>query len=139
MAEQKFNFNGPNAVADLKKGFDKIDPKWFFTRPEGRINRKVYIFYYFLPALGANIVLAILSLVLSQTIPLLAPIVNIASLVIALAGIMPAVKRLHDFNKPGPLYILALIPIANLVLVIMLLAAKGTAGQNQYGEDPLKA
>jgi uncharacterized membrane protein YhaH (DUF805 family) len=116
---------------------ESLDFKSFFTSNTGRINRKPYLFYYFLPAIAAAIILNILGVIILSLIPVLSPIFSLLSLAIALAGIMPGVKRLHDMNYSGLLYLLILVPIANLVLIILLCAKQGSVGPNQFGEDPL--
>ena len=50
----------------------------------------------------------------------------------------PIVKRLHDLNKSGWLWLLALIPLVNLFFGIYLLFGKGTEGANDYGDPPEK-
>ena len=43
-------------------------------------------------------------------------------------------KRIQDFNKPGPLVLLSLIPFIGIVLVpIVLLIVPPTKGPNRYG------
>ena len=49
------------------------------------------------------------------------------------------VKRLHDLGKPGWQYFLMYVPLYNIYLGIVLLFVKGTAGPNEYGEDPAPA
>jgi uncharacterized membrane protein YhaH (DUF805 family) len=51
--------------------------------------------------------------------------------------IMQAVRRLHDMEMSGSMYLLCLVPLANIYLAIILLFKKGTEGANQYGEDPV--
>ena len=46
-------------------------------------------------------------------------------------------KRLHDLDRPGTDCWLFLIPIYGIYLGLLLLLAKGTEGDNQYGPDPL--
>ena len=50
----------------------------------------------------------------------------------------PIVKRLHDLNKSGWLWLLGLIPLVNLIFGIYLLFGKGTADSNDYGNPPTK-
>lgn len=47
------------------------------------------------------------------------------------------VRRLHDLDRPGTHWWLALVPIYNLYLGILLTFKKGTTGANRYGPDPL--
>jgi uncharacterized membrane protein YhaH (DUF805 family) len=63
----------------------------------------------------------------------------VISLVI-LASIIPAisvtVRRLHDVDKSGWFFLLALVPIVNFY-VLYLTIIKGTDGPNRFGSDPL--
>lgn len=44
-----------------------------------------------------------------------------------------AIRRLHDRNHSGWLSLLVLVPVANLILILYLIFAKGDAGPNNYG------
>ena len=48
------------------------------------------------------------------------------------------VRRLHDVNKSGWFYWIALIPIIGAIWLIVLLVKEGTNGENAYGKDPKK-
>jgi hypothetical protein len=43
------------------------------------------------------------------------------------------IQRLHDLNKTGWMWLLALVPFANIYLLIILIFFKGTPGRNNYG------
>jgi len=47
-----------------------------------------------------------------------------------------AVRRLHDTNKSGWYYLVALIPIVGAIWLLVLFATEGDTGPNQYGPDP---
>lgn len=51
-------------------------------------------------------------------------------------GLMFATQRLHDLNQTGWLSVLMFIPLANVVLGLYLLFARGTEGENNYGPPP---
>lgn len=79
-------------------------------------------------ALGMVSVLFLLGFILVNVIPMLAL----------------CVRRLHDINQSGWLYLLfiifSLIPLINLISAIVWLViacTPGTRGRNNYGEDPL--
>jgi uncharacterized membrane protein YhaH (DUF805 family) len=55
------------------------------------------------------------------------------------ANLFLVVRRLHDLGKPGSHCWLLLVPFYNVYLQLVLLFAKGVAGQNQYGPDPVIA
>jgi uncharacterized membrane protein YhaH (DUF805 family) len=61
-------------------------------------------------------------------------------LIVALATFLPGlaagVRRLHDVNKSGWFYFIALIPLIGAIWLLVLFCTEGTRGPNQYGEDP---
>lgn len=54
-----------------------------------------------------------------------------------LPSISVTVRRLHDTNRSGWWYWLALIPLIGIIVLIVWWATEGTRGQNKYGDDPL--
>jgi len=44
-------------------------------------------------------------------------------------------RRLHDTNRSGWWFLLAFVPLLNLVLLVFMFL-DGTAGDNDYGRDP---
>ncbi len=64
------------------------------------------------------------------------PLVGIG-LAAAWAALAITVKRLHDLDRPGWHALLFVIPLYNIHLAIVLFVVEGTAGDNQYGPDPL--
>lgn len=66
----------------------------------------------------------------------LIPVLNwIWGLVVLIPSIAVGVRRLHDTNRSGWWMLLALVPIANLVLIYFMIC-DSQAGANQYGENP---
>lgn len=47
------------------------------------------------------------------------------------------VKRLHDVNLSGWVYLVTLIPVINVLIALYLLFAPGTEGQNNFGNPPI--
>lgn len=58
---------------------------------------------------------------------------GIASLIVVVMSVILGVRRLNDINASGWLILLALIPLANFVLGLVLLFVPGSTGVNQYG------
>jgi uncharacterized membrane protein YhaH (DUF805 family) len=58
----------------------------------------------------------------------------------ALAAFIPSiavtVRRLHDSDKSGWMYLLTLIPYLGFIFLIAFGAMRGTYGENSYGFDP---
>ncbi len=65
------------------------------------------------------------------------PITGIFMLVVLLPSISVTVRRLHDTNRSGWWYWLALIPLIGFIVLLVFLVGKGTDGDNDYGPDPL--
>ena len=97
---------------------------------EGRARRQEYWLFILLYAI-VYFAASVLDAVIGTT-PLLNVLVLLGFLV---PGISAGVRRLHDIDKSGWMYVLVLIPIVNLVLLVFL-CFDGTAGPNRYGEDP---
>jgi len=57
-------------------------------------------------------------------------------LALAIPSITVGVRRLHDLNKSGWLYLLCLVPVVGGLLLLYWFSLPGTVGANQYGEDP---
>ena len=58
----------------------------------------------------------------------------------ALAVLLPSLavgaRRLHDTGRSGWWLLIALVPIAGLVVLIVFYLIEGTKGPNAYGPDP---
>lgn len=110
----------------IQSGFAK------YANFTGRAPRSEYWFwclFQFLALIGALIVDGILGTdgllyllaVLGLTIPSLAV----------------AVRRLHDLGKSGWNFLFILIPLVGPILLLVWYCQPGTAGDNQYGSNPL--
>ena len=58
----------------------------------------------------------------------------------ALGSIIPsiavAVRRFHDQDKSGWMYLLSFIPYVGGIIVLVFMCFDGTPGENSYGPDP---
>lgn len=61
---------------------------------------------------------------------------GLAAVAVILPNIAVGVRRLHDIDKSGWLYLLYLIPLVGTILLIVWGCKEGTSGPNQYGADP---
>lgn len=107
----------------------------FFSLTE-RIGRLRYLAY----GVGLGL-LTLVPLVLCYLVALAVPFVGGALAVLAYIALIVfswglMVRRLHDMDKSGLWSLLAFVPIANLVLLIMLLFVGGTVGENRFGPQP---
>lgn len=64
---------------------------------------------------------------------------SLYGLALLLPGLAVGVRRLHDTGRSGWWWLVALIPLAGVVWLIVLLALPGDEGSNQYGADPKAA
>lgn len=108
-----------------------------FFSPSTRINRLRYWAHGALIALAAYALIAIGGALTF----LVSPVIGIAIMVIAYIAIMVfsvilMIQRLHDLNKTGWMWLLSLVPFANIYLLIILIFFKGTPGGNNYGLQP---
>ena len=108
--------------------------KQTFFRADNRLNRKRY--------LKRSAVIWLISLICDAFAMsgegLVLMLAFLIIIVMTVSSIMLSIRRLHDCDKSGYWYFLALVPIVNLVLWLYLLFQPGTAGENKYGPDPLK-
>ncbi len=65
-----------------------------------------------------------------------APFSSLFGLAVVLPYISVTVRRLHDTDRSGWWYWIALIPLIGVIVLIVWLASKGTAGDNRYGPRP---
>ena len=105
----------------------------------GRARRSEY-WYFVLFSLLVNLALYILTFVLGAMNETLAVIGFGLICIYALAVIIPTlavgVRRLHDTDKTGWLYLLILIPIIGPIILLVFFVTEGTRGTNKYGADP---
>jgi uncharacterized membrane protein YhaH (DUF805 family) len=107
---------------------------------EGRSQRAEYWWFT-----GANIIVFFALLILSGEFSDLIPVTRLAngaSMVLAiycLAIFMPLlavqVRRLHDCNESGWMFLVGFIPYIGTFILIWMMARDGTWGENRYGPD----
>ena len=61
---------------------------------------------------------------------------GIFALGIIVPSIAVAVRRLHDTNRPGWMYLISLIPLIGFIWLIVLLCFASDKGTNRFGENP---
>ncbi len=104
-----------------------------FATFEGRACRSEYWFFTLFLMLG-SLVLTTLDIVLGIGV-----LSTIFSLIILIPSIAVSVRRLHDTDRSGWWYLLFLIPLIGVIVLIIWFCARGTAGANRFGGDPLAA
>ena len=127
-------FNGERYVPD--EGIKEM-----FFRYDNRLNRKRYIMRGLALVVAVTLAATVIGFVLAvagvneATIGTMGSLIGIVG---AVPGLMLAIRRLHDLDRPTWWIVGNFIPLVNCVLGLYLLFAKGTDGPNQYGPDPLE-
>lgn len=100
---------------------------------EGRIGR----LEYFLIVLGVWVVLIVAwGIIIAVDAPGVTIVLGLASWLAAVVlSICAGVKRLHDFDQSGWLYLLFLIPVASFIMLFVLLLKGGDPGVNRFGYE----
>lgn len=105
-----------------------------FFSPSSRINRLRYWAHGMLFALGFYAIAAVGGLLYAFVSPWIGvPIIAVAYIALIVFSVIVMIQRLHDLNKTGWMWLLALVPFANIYLLIILIFFKGTPGRNNYG------
>jgi len=58
------------------------------------------------------------------------------SLALFVPSLAVGARRLHDIDRTALLLLLALIPLAGIIILIVFWVQEGTVGENKYGPDP---
>jgi uncharacterized membrane protein YhaH (DUF805 family) len=113
-------------MSAMEKRQDLIE---LYTSIEGRVGRKVWWLYYFLPVMAFFFVIEILSI--SQNLKML------LQAAFVFPSVVIQIKRWHDLNKSGWWALIVFIPLIGVIYAIAMHGfVRGTDGSNQYGEKP---
>ena len=115
--------------------------KIFTTK--GRLNRGRFFKYYILVTLmGATatfVTSCMATLLTGDPNGILIKMITITWAILATAGAcMLMMRRLHDLNRTGSLFLVSFIPVVGLIFLVYLFFAEGQVGRNKYGSDPLQ-
>ncbi|MDO8805564.1 MAG: DUF805 domain-containing protein [Elusimicrobiota bacterium] len=111
--------------------------KWFvevvttkYTQFDGRAHREEYWGFFLV-----YFVIYLVLLLLGKTTGL-----SFIGLLFSLGTLLPSLaagaRRLHDTDRTGWWQLICIIPILGVIVLLVLLAQEGQAGENQYGADP---
>lgn len=114
---------------------DSTQLAWLFFSLSGRVSRAAYFLAGLLLAIAQALPLYRVMLVpegspQGQMWAVIFGVIFFASL---WCNVALAVKRLHDFGKPGILAVLLFIPVVSIVAFLVLCLFPGNTGANQYG------
>jgi uncharacterized membrane protein YhaH (DUF805 family) len=112
----------------------------------GRATRREY--WFFLVQLYTAFILAVLILGLVGAIAFPSEIVagmasvlagtvtSVLVLMMMIPYVSASIRRLHDHDKSGWLFLLAMVPGVGWIFFLIMMLTPGTQGPNSYGSDP---
>lgn len=114
-----------NRILDYK-GRSCRSEFWWFSLFASIVNFAFipfFVIFAFIPYIG--VILLVLSVI----------VLIVFDVIIFVASVCLAIRRLHDKDLTGWLYLIQFIPFGPLVLLVLYIL-EGTKGPNKYGEDP---
>jgi uncharacterized membrane protein YhaH (DUF805 family) len=110
----------------------------------GRATRREY--WMFLVQLYAVLVIAMIGFgaLMAAVAPDLAERgaagVGLGVIILFLLALIPylsaSIRRLHDHDKSGWLFLLSMVPLVGWIFYLIMMLTPGTPGENGYGPDP---
>lgn len=148
-AYQRQNYGGPTA-GRYQPEPGPLDymfmPLKKYVQFSGRSRRSEYWWFFLFSALGYMILGVMLGIGIATMDPYAneMPVIGTIGLILmvfwALALFLPtiavSVRRFHDQNQSGWLYLLILIPYLGAFIILIFMFIDGTRGPNNYGPDP---
>ncbi|RQS73449.1 DUF805 domain-containing protein [Burkholderia sp. Bp8963] len=106
---------------------------------EGRARRAEYWYFALLTSLVsiACQVIAAVAREASSVALLLAIVALLASLALLVPSLAVTVRRLHDTGRSGWFLLIAFIPLIGGIILLVWMCARGNAGPNRFGPDPI--
>jgi len=105
----------------------------------GRARRREYWMFALMNFI-IFVILGVVGGILGQIWGPLATLISVVSALLSLVLIIPnfavGIRRLHDTNRSGWLFLLALIPLIGVIILLVFFIQEGTSGGNKYGSDP---
>jgi len=100
----------------------------------GRAQRSAYWYWILFTAVCQIVLGAVDTSLFGSDRQVLQSLFSLATLLPTLAV---TARRLHDVDRSGWWMLIALIPLAGFIVLLVFNVREGTAGPNQYGTDPL--
>lgn len=103
--------------------------------------RRSELWLFFLACFIIYIVAAIVDVVLglfSEDVGI-GVISGLFSLAVTIPSLAVGARRLHDIERTGWWQLLNFIPFIGFIALVIMWVLPGTAGANDFGEDPLRA
>lgn len=108
----------------------------------GRASRSAF-WWFFLAGTLAYLAIWLVSGVLAATTStsvaaVTAGLLGLAFFYPGLASLALTVRRLHDTDRSGWWYLIGVVPYVGIVILLVMLASKGTPGPNRYDEGAVQ-
>jgi uncharacterized membrane protein YhaH (DUF805 family) len=115
---------------------DRSQLSWLFFGLSGRVSRAVYFLAGLLLAIAQAFPLYRFMLAPEQSAAaqMWATVFGVVFLASLWCNVALAVKRLHDFGKPGILAVSLFIPVISIVAFLVFCFFPGDRARNQYGD-----
>ena len=120
-------------ISAITSGFQK------YADFSGRASQSEYWWwtvFYLLVTLTAVMLDAILFPASTRSQSYFGVLPAIATIALFLPGLTVFVRRLHDTDRSGWWYFIALIPIVGAIILLVFLVSSGTPGANRFGPPP---
>jgi uncharacterized membrane protein YhaH (DUF805 family) len=102
----------------------------------GRARRKEYWFFHLFYLLTLVVLVAIDGAILASGGGA-AVFTMLGMLALALPTLAVVVRRLHDTDHSGWMYFIMFVPLVGIIIFLVFMCQRGTAGPNRFGPDPL--
>ncbi len=107
----------------------------------GRATRREYwlfqLQWMFLFVAGATLLGAVMRTYQSPVVVVPGSLIDLAlTVALCVANLALIVRRLHDHDKSGWFYLVALFPFFGWIFFLIMMLTPGTPGENSYGYDP---
>jgi uncharacterized membrane protein YhaH (DUF805 family) len=102
----------------------------------GRARRSEYWWFILFYTL-LMIALIILDTVIALAGLPLSVLTTLGSLAMFLPSLSAVVRRLHDTDRSGWMFLIGLIPLVGGIILLVFTCQRGTPGDNRFGPDPL--
>jgi uncharacterized membrane protein YhaH (DUF805 family) len=114
---------------------DRSQLSWLFFSLSGRVSRSAYFLAGLLLAIAQAFPLYrfMLAPEESTTAQMWAAVFGVVFFASLWCNVALAVKRLHDFGRPGILAVSLFIPVISIIAFLVLCFFPGDPGRNKYG------
>ena len=108
-----------------------------YTDFSGRAPRAEYWWFYLLIIIVYVVAMIVDSILgTDQAVGPYGIVMAISMLALLVPSLAAGVRRLHDTERSGWWLLIAFIPLIGVIVLLVFFVSGGTAGPNEYGEDP---